>query len=547
MATWEKKQDLTTFDFRSVASDGTDIYFVQYGGGANYQVFKYDVSADTISVISTDASWGVTAVLSAMAAGGLTVSCLQWFDGELYVSVYAAADGNPVRVYRYDGTGTAWTNVLATTIASGTTYFGLFCTASNIVLGRSSHAGDIIDWGYYSDDGDSWSAVTAGNTPAAYAGNRQAAGYTIRQGSDKIVFYDKSDNTADYNHRWFEWDDAGNLTITNYTENIGGGGWIPSDAWLRDPGHYFADIYHWYLDGTIWKYAAALGDVWGTPTNHQQGGIEIFPVVSIGFTDQCGDHDGNFVMFSSVGVWGTPETVTGGTAGVSHVARLLDSTGVLFAALGSDAAIYVRSEPFVAGNELYYTGLAADNADLYLSGGYDGALKLYAYNLETLTQVSEASLGAASFADIISGDRGIIPIAKPGNDGVVLVRGRDGNNNQVLLSDDYGATFADVSDAGWDVGKYCIGLIPDPLDPDDLVACFDDNDLYRSEDGTSTWTKTADAPVNLRAAARHTRSPSEMLLGGETAGTIRFTNSYGDSFNDVSAAVGTINVIEVSR
>jgi hypothetical protein len=186
--------------------------------------------------------------------------------------------------------------------------------------------------------------------------------------------------------------------------------------------------------------------------------------------------------------------------------------------------------------------------NLYATANDRGTLKLIAYNLETLAQTSEATFGTATFAEIASRTRGIFPVVKPGNDGLLFARGRDGNDKQVLLSDDHGATFADVGDAGWAADKYCVGLLPDPLRPDDLAADFGDNDVYQSKDGAGTWSKTGDAPATLRAAARHPIRPEELLLGAQAEDTLYWTGNLGVSFEDVSdAALGTVNVIEVSR
>jgi photosystem II stability/assembly factor-like uncharacterized protein len=130
---------------------------------------------------------------------------------------------------------------------------------------------------------------------------------------------------------------------------------------------------------------------------------------------------------------------------------------------------------------------------------------------------------------------------------VLFVRGRDGSGNQILQSTDGGETFSDVSDAGWATTKYCVALLPDPLRPADMVAAFDDNDLYRTEDEAATWAKTGDASDTLREAARHLTEPEELLLAAQAADTLEFTNNYGSTFEDVSETVGTVNVILGSR
>lgn len=202
----------------------------------------------------------------------------------------------------------------------------------------------------------------------------------------------------------------------------------------------------------------------------------------------------------------------------------------------------------VASDELRYIGLAADQVNLYASVNDSGTLKLFVYSLETLAQLTEVSFGAATFAELDDRTRGIFPVVKPGADGVVFLRGRDGSNVAVQRSDDSGAIFAAKDDGGWTTTKYAVALLINPLDPDDLVAAFDDDDLYQSLDAGETWTKLADAPGTLRAAGRHLVNPDHLLLAEQAADTIHFSPNLGLSSQDVSdAALDTINVIEVSR
>jgi hypothetical protein len=351
MATWALLQNLTTFDFNSVCTDGTDIYFVQYGGGAEYHVFKYDVSLDSVSQISNAASWGGTSPqLTANAGGGLVGSSIQWFESNLYAVVFTT-DANNVRVYRYSGAGTSWTECLAMASPDVAAKYALYCDAAYLIVAPTSRIDYNFTWAEYSADGSSWSAATVGNSPAPI-GQPSRFSTTYGQGISPVFIDSSSHNISDPDpdavYRWFEWA-AGTFSITQ-SATFTGGAWTPTDQWLRGVS-YLRDVFHWSLvtsSGTIWKYASNLGDTWVTPTDHQQGGIEIFPVTTIGFTSQqAGDHNGDFALLAA-GVWATPETITGGTAGITHVVKLSSNEGFLFAALGAQAAIYGRSEAFAA-------------------------------------------------------------------------------------------------------------------------------------------------------------------------------------------------------
>jgi len=379
MASWSLLQTLTNFDFNSVASDGEDIYFVQYGAGSDYQVFKYDTSGDTVTQISNSSSWsGTTPKTVSMFSGGNVGSAIQWFAGNLYALIFTTDAGADLRVYRYDGSGTAWTNVLTSTPGgSGTGKFSLFCDGSYLIVAPSNQTGIglVFDWAKYSANGSSWSAATVSNSPAyinSGAGlSHQRWGPTYGQAISPVFIDKTSHNVAepdpDAIARWFEWS-AGTFSITN-SSTFSGGAWSPTDEWLREPGIYIRDIYHWSREtaaGTIWKYAAALGDAWLTPTNHSQGGYEIFPVVAIGFSapESCGGRHGDFALFTS-GTWATAETVTS-SAGIDHVVKINNGDGFLFGATATAAGIWGRSEAFATG----------PYAVIHSSGGIPGLVKV---------------------------------------------------------------------------------------------------------------------------------------------------------------------------
>jgi hypothetical protein len=216
--------------------------------------------------------------------------------------------------------------------------------------------------------------------------------------------------------------------------------------------------------------------------------------------------------------------------------------GTLTSVFFDTVTVTTASEP-----EMRFLGLAADASNLYATRLNDGILELRVINLETLTETYNPTFGAATMSEIDNRERALIPLIRPGAAGLLFLRGRDGNNLQVQYSSDNGQTFGDVGDAGWSSSKVCAGLLADPLRPDDLVAVFDDDDLFQSEDNATTWSQTGNAPDTLRAAGRNLSNPQILLLAAQAADTLSLTNNLGSSFADVSDTVGTVNVIEVSR
>lgn len=198
-------------------------------------------------------------------------------------------------------------------------------------------------------------------------------------------------------------------------------------------------------------------------------------------------------------------------------------------------------------DELRHTGLAADNKRLYVTANQGGTLKCWSYGQESLAIEAAAEFGAATYAQLDARSHGIFPVAKPGADGHLFLRGRDGNDEHINESEDFGASFSDIDDGGWGATKYAVALLIDPLRPLDMIALFTDDDIYRTRDGGQSWTKVSDAPDTLLSAARHPLDADDLLLAEEDASSLHFTHNGGLSFSDVSDTVGTVNAIEASR
>lgn len=546
MATWTFNCTVgESFGVRHPAYLDAKIYFIDslnYIGGfgpspsPGGDIYEIDPTGPTKTLI-LDAS----AIL-----GGLvdTVWSLASFQGDLYAAVKidnGGPDGIEGLVLRWDGTPGNWTEVFSTGIGVANCfdrYIRLYAQDDVIIYyGRDwvENSGQL----FYSANGSSW---TAGSITNAGDGSNHDVEFDFTvywplgvyeyiltgpfsTSSTKVVdVFDGSDFVE------FQASPADTLlqSSPNGDVHFGGGGFYKLSLDMST-----ADL----LDANIGALMLmnATGQLIGADKLTATTQLYTFDGSNSWISlETMSPNGGVDPLFDSGSGW-----IANGPANAWLLAKN-DSTG--------NWELWERDESFSLTTELRHLGLGADQANLYLTANDAGTLKCFAYNLDTLTLVNTASLGAATFVEVEDRTRGIFPVARPGADGIVFLRGRDGNNVAVQRSDDSGATFADKDDGGWATTKYVVGLLIDPLHPDDLIAVFDDNDIYQSTDEGETWSKIADAPATLRAAARHLTTPQSLLLAAQAADTIYNTNNLGLTTEDVSdAALNTINVIEVSR
>ena len=198
---------------------------------------------------------------------------------------------------------------------------------------------------------------------------------------------------------------------------------------------------------------------------------------------------------------------------------------------------------YPAANAFRFLGMAADTGKLYVVGPKDGVLSLYEYDLATLTEGGTVdTFGGATDAEIDSGARGVRPVVGPMADGVLYLFGRDGNDVQVQR-DDNGGGWTDLGPGTgtWVATKVARALMPDALAGADLIAAFDDDDIYRSYDEGVSWVKMGDAtPTGLAAAARHPTAGNEIILAGDSAGVIYQSHNFGVSDQDISPSGGGV-------
>jgi hypothetical protein len=204
-----------------------------------------------------------------------------------------------------------------------------------------------------------------------------------------------------------------------------------------------------------------------------------------------------------------------------------------------------------------YLGIDADFGHVYLTSITGGTLIYNSLMLGGTAYDGTATFGTAAYTDPDTFSRGLYPVVRPGADGILYLRGRDATNRQLLFNDLNGtAGFVDIGPgtATWVTTKFCVALLPSVVEPEDVVAAFSDDDVYRTEGpmgtaGALTWTKQGDAPGGLRVGARHPTQPENIYLAGTAAGEFYPSVNMGVSHSSVggTAVAGTINAVEVSR
>jgi hypothetical protein len=172
----------------------------------------------------------------------------------------------------------------------------------------------------------------------------------------------------------------------------------------------------------------------------------------------------------------------------------------------------------------------------------------------TLTVQNEWNFGTANYTDPDDLTAGLYPLVKPGTDNVVygFGGGMSGWNNSQIHYNDLNGTLGwqDIGPgtATWGTAKFMTAAMIDPLENDDLVVAFSDDDIYTTPEGTANWVKLGDATQGVRAAGRHPVRDNEILFAGTAGGSAYWSPNWGVTMTDAGGtALGTINWVEVSR
>lgn len=192
-------------------------------------------------------------------------------------------------------------------------------------------------------------------------------------------------------------------------------------------------------------------------------------------------------------------------------------------------------------------GLAIDQEHLYFTSVDDDVAYCRALSLGNLALQQEVTFGAVTYAELDADTHGLRPVDSIGQAGYLYVHGREGADKQIYQSINSGLSFSDIGDGGWAASKIAVVLRPNLFDPEDLVAIFGDDDIYRSRDDGATWIKSGDGPsADIVAGARHPLSESQLLIASSTGGDLDYTNNYGYTWADAGdGSIGVVNDIEV--
>lgn len=213
------------------------------------------------------------------------------------------------------------------------------------------------------------------------------------------------------------------------------------------------------------------------------------------------------------------------------------NTNTTMVVYSTDQIAILTTDLIAAATAFRLLGLAADSGHLYATGLEDSAtLKLYDYALADFSEGAASSFGSATDAQVDAASRGIFPVTRPGAGCYLYLRGRDGNNVQAQKNDMNSASgWQDIGagSATWNASKMAVGLHPSIFDPDDLLAAFTDNDVYRTRDEGTNWTSQGSTTGSLLTSTRHPVDDNKLLVGGSAPGSIDYSHNYGVSFEGI--------------
>jgi len=446
-----------------------------------------------------------------------------YFDSAIYVTFYLQYAGTGY-IAKYDISGASWSEAHNFGVVTG----GM----GTIHADRNRIIVDADDW-YETTDGSSWSkAQDSGGDLAGYVAldiNR-----VLETGGDYSLILIEA--VSGPNREPFE---------------RGAALWTSLRAVdSPEPLNYHDGLAIW--GGTLVDNDLYKTDLWGA-TQTVASDYSGTPVL-MKWTTQRFSEDADFAIYETQFLyeWNTTTKIYEATVTVAPAFMFTLGNTVYYAKAGG-LGIQFYSGGLFGGefsdeSDVRLLEANKDTEYLYVVGIGSGTLKLWSYNLESNEYIRQVSAGSATYAELDNRTRGIFPIMKPGED-LLYLRGRDGNDLQLQYSDDGGLTLTDLSDAAWGSAKYATCILPDPLNPDDIIIVFSDDDIYRSEDAGDTWAKVIDAPVVQRESARDLLDDKNLLLAGQVAGVgqLHFSPNYGVTTEDVGdASLGIINHIERS-
>lgn len=498
-----------------VAVDGDNDILYTFTGDSSPNIYSWDGATET--------DLGEFSGGTATAAGkGL---CL--FKGNLYFLWFdpSQATNDRQRIYKYDGTAN-WNVVYNHTDGSTNgSVLKLACDSDRIVAQVVDTKRRMVA----SVNGDDWSlqSITGLNPTetdeVALFGDEHQTGYTEILGFSvnlsQVIVHSSGDT----------WAALGGAP--GYTFGIGG--YVDNDFWGPDGNAgtayllarttdfiAYTDHSAFINDGFYSKFVASIAP-----------GAEMIRY----------GNDNQAWTYSS----GDNTFVTDGTVAAADQIKSFFSLGGTIYCICDGNEVYAGGPIVTAGGPIRALGMAADFASLYVTGIKSTMLSLVTIDLATLAASGTATFGTANYTEPDTFTRGIYPAL---TDNYLYIYGRDGNDVQIWYRENDVWGEAGPGTATWAADKFCVALLADPLNPNDLISVFHDNDVYRTQVGLLSWNKQGDAAGGLRGGVRHPTQPERVYLAGTAAGELYYSPNLGVSYSSIggTAIAGTINAIEVS-
>lgn len=130
----------------------------------------------------------------------------------------------------------------------------------------------------------------------------------------------------------------------------------------------------------------------------------------------------------------------------------------------------------------------------------------------------------------------------------VWLFGNMGAADKVELSDDWGETFTNLTDAGWGAGVTAIPLMPSAWKPSDvLININGDVQVYHSKNTGQDWINTGAAPWDVWSAERDYLEPMNVFVGSSAARAddLYWSPNNGVNWLDRRTQPGNVAIIAV--
>jgi len=114
----------------------------------------------------------------------------------------------------------------------------------------------------------------------------------------------------------------------------------------------------------------------------------------------------------------------------------------------------------------------------------------------------------------------------------------DFGSEKILVSDDWGETYQDCTDASWNANEVVRPLLPSDWDPNDVIAILNfANESWRTRNWGENWVKQGDTAFDCACGARDPFEPDNVWIGREDTGAnhIQYSPNAGVNWQERSS------------